>query len=472
MGDNFRHTLRYPQHLMNRRTALKSIGLGTTALTLSSCGIIVGSPPAGITSLGKDPAPGRKVNIELYSVFGSQDAAHWIKLAEIYEQIQPDVGVKITHAPSPNSSGGDNPKLFTAIAGNNSPDLAHITPFSTPQWVELGIMTDLTPYFERDGLSANDFWPVEWHDMTYKGKVWQVNWDTDPNFPFFWNKDLFEKAGLDPDKPPQTIDEVDEYSKKINSVSGGNVIQIGMIPWSVYGYANSMFTWGWAFGGEFYDEEKREVTPDNEYVVKALEWMVNYAKSVGGADRVNIQPPNVALPAFATGMVGMAPLVSANRRQMMQTSPNLHMGATLLPYQAPGATQPGSGAWLGGWSLFIPRGAKHPDEAWNFIKWVCASDQGTAAEWNTVSDPPCYTKAPILENIKNDSIMGPYYETIITAKHSRPNIPVGAFYVTQLEQLVSAAIYGQMTPLQALRQVKQNTMQEWDRFRRELGLQI
>src|SRR5438067_4656450 len=99
MVDNFRHTLGYPQQLMNRRTALKSIGLGTTALTLSSCGVTVGSRPAGITPLGKDPALGRKIDIELYSVFGSQDAANWIKLAEIYEQVQPDVGVKITYAP-------------------------------------------------------------------------------------------------------------------------------------------------------------------------------------------------------------------------------------------------------------------------------------------------------------------------------------------------------------------------------------
>jgi sn-glycerol 3-phosphate transport system substrate-binding protein len=31
----------------------------------------------------------------------------------------------------------------------------------------------------------------------------------------YYNKDMFEKAGLDPDKPPTTWAEVEEYSKKI-----------------------------------------------------------------------------------------------------------------------------------------------------------------------------------------------------------------------------------------------------------------
>lgn len=456
--------------LINRRTALKTLGLGASTLALSSCGVTLGSPPAGLSSLGKEAAPNRKVVIELYSVFSGAVQTGWIELARRYEQAQPDIGVKITYAPSGGGGGGDNPKLFTSVAGNAAPDVAHITPFSTPQWVELGVMTDLTPYFQRDGLTADDFWPAAWHDMNYNGRVWQLLWDADPNFPFFWNKDVFEKAGLDPNKPPQTIDEVNEYSQKINQNTKGNFTRMGIIPWDTYGFSNSMFTWGWAFGGEFYDESKQEVTPDNDYVVKALEWMVQYAKSVGGPDKVTVSPPNLQLPAFSTGNVGMAALVAPNDRDIVQQNPNMHIGAGLWPYQAPGASQPGAGAWLGGWGIFIPRGAKNPDAAWDFIKWLSATPEGTKAEWETVGFPPGYRKAPILEEIKNDPIMGPYYQTLVTAQHSRPAIPVGAFYAAQLEQLVSAAVYGQMTPYQALKTIKQTTMKEWERFKRELAI--
>ncbi len=456
---------------LTRREALKALGLGATGLALAGCNVTIGKPPAGLSSsLGKDPARGRKTILEIYSVFSGTVQAGWIELARKYEGIQQDVGIKITYAPAAGGGGSDNPKLFTAIAGNESPDLANLTPFSTPQWADLGIMTDLTSYMKRDGLGEDDFFPVAWHDMNYKGKVWQLQWDADPNFPFFWNKDLFAKVGLDPNKLPATVDEMDEMSKKINQLKNGYVTRIGTIPWGPYGFSNSLFTWGWAFGGEFYDPAKQEVTPDNDYIVKALEWMVNYAKTVGGADRVAVSPPNLQLPPFSTGNVALTELVSPNYRDIIAANPHMHIGAGLIPYQPPGASQPGAGAWIGGWSMFIPTGAKHPDEAWQFLKWLSATAEGTKAQWDTVGFPPTYKKAPVLEEIKKDPVMGPYYTTLVTAQHSRPALPVGAFYAAQLDQLVSDALYGKVKPLEALQIVKQNTMKEWERFRRELGV--
>ncbi len=458
---------------LTRREALKAFGIGATALSLSSCGFTPGKPSATVLQQGgqgKEAAAGRKTVIELYSTFAGTNAVHLIELAQRFEQDQSEIGLKITYSPAGSTGGADNPKLLTAIAAGNPPDIAPITPFSTPQYASLGVMTDLTPYVQREGLSADDFFPAAWHDMNWQGKVWQMQWDADANFPFFWNKQVFEDAGLDPDTPPKTLEEVTEFSKKINKTSGSNVTRVGMIPWNNYGFSNSLFTWGWAFGGEFYDPEKQEVTPDNEYVVKALEWIVDYAKSIGGADKLAVTPPNLQLHVFSTGNVGMAPLVAPNYRDIKEAKPDMKIGATLLPYQGPGASAPGAGGWLGGWSMFIPKGAKNPDAAWEFIKWITISDQGTRAEWETVGLPTSYRKAPVLQDIKNDPVMGPYYTTLINAQHSRPAIPVGAFYANTLDQYISAAVYGQMTALEAMKQVKQLTMQEWGRFNREHGL--
>src|SRR5438067_12321816 len=164
------------KRLLTRREALKAMGLGATTLALSSCSVSLQSPALG-TSLGNDPALGRKTVLDLYNVFGGTDQLALEQLIRRYEQTQSDVGIKITYAPASGGGGSDNPKLFTAIAANSPSDLAFLTPFSTPQWAELGIMTDLTPYIKRDGLTADDFFPTAWHDMNHKGKVWQVQWD-------------------------------------------------------------------------------------------------------------------------------------------------------------------------------------------------------------------------------------------------------------------------------------------------------
>src|SRR5690606_38374013 len=113
------------------------------------------------------------------------------------------------------------------------------------------------------------------------------------------NKKLFESVGLDPDKQPETVEELEEYSAKLLKKDGPNVTQIGTIPWDWYGYSNSMFTWGWSFGGSFYDKEKELATPDHDNNIRALEWLVKYAKSVGGAERVTVTPPGLQFHPFS-----------------------------------------------------------------------------------------------------------------------------------------------------------------------------
>lgn len=133
----------------------------------------------------------------------------------------------------------------------------------TPQWAALGIMTDLTDWFERDGLSLDDYFAPAAEAMTHNDRVFSMNWDPDPNFPLFWNKDLFEQSGLDPEKPSTTIEEVDEFNAKILKRDGGIATKVGLTPWDNYGFANSIFTWGFAFGGQFRTPGTDDVTPDD-----------------------------------------------------------------------------------------------------------------------------------------------------------------------------------------------------------------
>lgn len=452
---------------MTRRNALIALGgLAPAAMLLDACTVTRGTAPISTAGLAKAPAAGRKTSINMYSLWGGPTGQGLAELAKAYEKTHPEVGVRITYAPA--TGIGIQQKLQVAIASGDPPDVAQIIPYETPQWAELGIMTDLTPYLKRDGLGEKDFIKPAWHDMNYKGKVWQLQWDADPNFPFFWNKDLFEKCGLDPEKPPKTIDEVDEYSKKILKKSGAQITRIGLIPWQTYGFANSMFTWGFAFGGSFWDPQKQRVTADNEYVVKALEWMVQYAKNAGGANRVSVAPPSLQLNPFSTGNIGMSPMVATDYKNILAAKPSFKIGAGLIPYQPPGADHPGQGAWVGGWAAFIPSQSKKKEAAWDFLKWISATNPGTNSEWKNVGLVPTYY-GTALETVKNDKVMNPYYTTLFATQSVRPNIPVADFFAQELETEVSKAIYGEKSALAALRTVNKETQRELDRFKREVG---
>lgn len=428
----------------------------------SGCEVVSSGRDAALVRPNKEPAPGRRTEIEIYNLWGSAVGSGIVACAEEFEKSQEDIGVRVTFAPA--SADSVQQKLFTAIAGGQAPDIGFTDASLAPSWTKLSIMTDLTPYFERDGIELDDFFEVCAKSMAYKDRIWSVQWDADANFPFFWNKTLFEKCGLDPERPPKTIDEVDAMSEEINRVKGGRATQIGMIPWDQYGANNSILTWGYAFGGEFWKEGTNLVTPDNDQVVEALEWMTKYAKKVGGPAAVSVAPPSLQAHPFSTGNIGMTGLVTPNLLQVKELNPDMEIGATLLPYQPPGGKRPGQGAWLGGWSAFIPQGAKQPDAAWEFIKWFGTSDEGTRSQWKHIGFPIGYEKAPVNKVIADDPVTGIYHETLRKMVNTRPLITVNDFYGQQMEEKVQAAVYGQMTPLQAMRAVKRLTRREAQRF--------
>ncbi|MBF8184591.1 extracellular solute-binding protein, partial [Nonomuraea sp. K274] len=276
---------------ISRRQALRAIGGAAGLAALSGCTVVAGEPPENTQGLSKKAAPGRRTTITFYSLFGGVDGQGWVDLATRFEAVQDEIGVEVVYAPP--TGQGEQQKLLVSIAAGDPPDLAMVIPFQVPQWAELGIMTDLTDFARGAGLTERDFLPAVWQGMRWKDRIWQLQWDVDPNFPFYWNKRLFTECGLDPERPPRTISEVDAFSKEITRVGGSGASRVGTVPWQVAGFANAAFTWGFAFGGTFVDAATGQVTPDDEHVVAAVDWMARYARSIGGADRLNVAPPTL-----------------------------------------------------------------------------------------------------------------------------------------------------------------------------------
>ena len=63
--------------------------------------------------------------------------------------------------------------------------------------------------------SALQFFPELWKTVEWEGGIYGVPFNTDTRF-FFWNKDHFAEVGLDPEKPPTTWAELEEYALKLD----------------------------------------------------------------------------------------------------------------------------------------------------------------------------------------------------------------------------------------------------------------
>jgi ABC-type glycerol-3-phosphate transport system substrate-binding protein len=129
-------------------------------------------------------------------------------------------------------------------------------------------------------IKQSDFYPGTWASCTFHGHVYCIPYDYD-SFAFFWNKDLFKAAGLDPNKPPRTWAELSTYAKKLTKYDKkGNITQLGFAPWVT---STSAAEWPmWANGGQLWNYKDAKPTMNQPANVAALQGEVNWAKEFGG----------------------------------------------------------------------------------------------------------------------------------------------------------------------------------------------
>ena len=125
-------------------------------------------------------------------------------------------------------------KLLIASAGGNPPDLAGNYSFYVAAYADNGALTDLGPMLAKAGFDRSRYIEHYMQLGEYRGKTWAVP-IVPASLALLTNKRLFKEAGLDPEKPPVTIEELDAYAEKLTKwevtlPSGEKKIESGYLP--------------------------------------------------------------------------------------------------------------------------------------------------------------------------------------------------------------------------------------------------
>ncbi|MHA3977475.1 extracellular solute-binding protein [Halovulum sp. GXIMD14794] len=110
-------------------------------------------------------------------------------------------------------------KLRTAALGNAAPMVARLPILWGSEFASKGQLSELKP--EDVGYDTADYWPGAMKSVTLNGKTWGIPTNNE-TMAFIWNAGIFEEAGLDPEKAPETWDDVIAYSKQIKENTGKN----------------------------------------------------------------------------------------------------------------------------------------------------------------------------------------------------------------------------------------------------------
>ncbi len=418
---------------------------------------------AGCTRAPREPIQTAGVTqIDVWHPWGGTQADAFRDIAREFEKRHPHIRVRLLYTPNDLSA---NQKFFTAVAAGMPPDVIMEDGPQVAQWAEQGALSPLTERLRSNGLGEKDYFTPCWNQNFYEGEVWALTYCADPNFGFGWNKKDFRDAGLDPERPPRTLKELDEMAQRLEKSEGGKLRRIGIIPWGQFGYANSLFTWGWAFGGSFYDPETRTVTADHPRIVQALEWMCSYARTydVNRIGTLQAGFTSQEQNPFYIGKLSMQCLHISSLKDIELYAPkDFEYGVTFLPAPEFGEQR---SSWIGGWCMALPKGARNPDAAWEYIRWMTSTPEGTKIVAQKAGLLPGFRRSAYFDpSVKKP----PHYETFLAilreTRHQRPVMPAQAYYMSALGRAVDMAIHGLMTPKEALEEARRDTQKELDRI--------
>ena len=262
-------------------------------------------------------------------------------------------------------------KILTSVLSGDPPDV--ISQFApVVQWASRMALQPLDDYIAASGFDTSVFFPALMEEMRWQGKTFALPVFT-ASYALFYNKDIFREVGLDPESPPKTWDDVLEISRLIERHDeAGRLVRAGYVPSFnpiqnvVLGNASAAQLIAWQLGADYLKDDGKTVHLASDEVVEAFEWTRNYyagrdlstvAAFIGGLGTKDQH-------GFLTGKLAMAVMDMSFLGEIERYRPELDFGVVSTPTLANGQRASVSGSW---W-LGIPRGAKHPDAAWEFIR--------------------------------------------------------------------------------------------------------
>lgn len=347
-------------------------------------------------------------------------------------------------------------KLFMSVTGGDPPDVVNQDDPIMADWAERGALLPLDEVADAAEIEALQKWlvPAARQLGTYRDKMYALCNGLDIRA-LYYNKTILDQYGLE---PPTTIDELDRVAIQTTTTRpDGRVERFGYLP-----DARRLWAWGIVFGGDFYDEESSEVTLASKPIVDAFDWMIGYRKRFGTNEIAAFRQGDQSLPGKAfpllagrytmlmDGQWRVRDIVAAQERQRRAGEPVVEYGVCPLPVAPEGRSHAG---WVNGNFFLVPRRAKNPAGAWEFMKFWSGFDGNeahaaqacVAGGWipasTSVASHPTFR-----EYLEREPLFAPFVE--LAAEPNQVPTPViagAAYFQRTVNEAAATAMYVQGT---------------------------
>jgi len=258
-------------------------------------------------------------------------------------------------------------KLATSVRAGDAPDLMSFDLIYMPDFMKAGFLTDLTDQLKADPNYANHI--EAYKDIaTFEDKIYGVGFTPDVSI-LVWNKDLFRKAGLDPETPPKTIYEIHEMATKIRAIGDDTYgfYFAGSCPGCNIFVTSPLMVAG---GAKILPRNGEDAALEGKAVHEVLDqYRQMWDEGLIPASAETDAGENF-VSAFTNGNVGIEGLGGFLLSLMQRQFPDFDYGVTLLPGLEPGQVS----GFVGGDVVAIPSGSKNEAIGREFVTWVLSDE--------------------------------------------------------------------------------------------------
>ena len=327
---------------------------------------------AAVTSVfangGSESTSGDGTTTLTWAVWDYATTPYYDALINAYEAANPDVNIEVIDLGSADyqtalqiqlSGGGSD---FDVVAVKDIPGYNNL--------VKAGLLQDLTPLAERDGVDTAAYGGIV-EQVSVAGKFYELPFRSD-FWVIFYNKDLFDAAGVPYPDNDMTFEEYDQIARAVTSGSGASKV-----------YGAHYHTWRSAIQLFGILDGQHQITDGGDYSYLKPYYEMALAQQADGIvqDYATLKTSNIhytgvfynqSVAMMNMGSWFIASLIAANQSGQSDAQ---NWGIVKYPHAE--GVEPGT--TLGTiTALAIPTGTDQTEAAWDFVKFVCGTEGAEA----------------------------------------------------------------------------------------------
>jgi multiple sugar transport system substrate-binding protein len=365
-------------------------------------------------------------------------------------------------------------KILAQIAADQPPDVVMVGSEIASDWAHRGALTVIDDLLKRDRLVPDQvFYPALAQMARFRGQYIGLPQLTAGDSPYlFMNHETFRAAGLDPNRPPQSWDDLISYSTRLTDRQGDTFTRVGLaLP------GHSFQAYLTVNDGKVLSEDATRVLFDSPQGQETLQWMVDSTNRVyGSRAALDAFLRSVAQPGPAGGRVpwyqGRVGMWFSGvwhffeiKGEAAQYAPNFQYSVSLIVPNTknPQAKQLSLAEKV--WLYAIPRGSRKIDAAWEWVKYI------TAGEGNKKFVLAQGRPSPAVKNNEDPEFAraNPHWETVkraLSIMTPLPQTPAWPRIIPVLSRMVNQALAGEAAPREALKAAAEEAQRLLDEVRR------